>query len=367
MSNILEDKSKSGKDRHWRERKIASQNLAEAYRDVWYRDLYEQGWTDDEISQFLPEEYRQGYWKYYRKTDKCGNILTFVRLADGRLKLYQAWFCKDRICALCNWRRALKFSVQVSQLLKALQARNIEGWPIMSTHTLKNVPGDLISDTISHISRSFTKLMQYKAFAPYVIGTIRTVELTYNAETDTWHIHIHCLIWMTYAYYKIGYVDQKEWRRLWAKAAKLDYDPWVHVQTVKARKPSPNDPTGLYKAVLEVCKYPVKPDAYIKLTDPPANETPEEKDKRLKRIKELRDGLRNKRLISFSGLLKKLRAELQLDDIEDGDLVQTGEDEDKDEVVNVIVAEWDKERRNYYTHAEQMKKEYLPDWHVERG
>ena len=146
--NVLKDTDRNGKDRKWRARKIASQNLAEAYRDVWINDLIQEGWTPEEIDQFIPPEYRYGYFNRSEKTDRCANILTFVRTDEGRLKLYQAWFCRDRLCNMCNWRRAMKFSVQVSELLKAMQDRGIKAKPIFATFTLRNVPGDEIGKAI---------------------------------------------------------------------------------------------------------------------------------------------------------------------------------------------------------------------------
>ncbi|MEQ6219802.1 protein rep [Levilactobacillus brevis] len=33
-----------------------------------------------------------------------------------------------------------------------------------------------------------------------------------------------------------SYINQEEWTRLWQKALKVDYEPVVHVQVVKANK-----------------------------------------------------------------------------------------------------------------------------------
>lgn len=41
----------------------------------------------------------------------CENYLVF-KMKDGRLKLYQAYFCKTRLWPLCNWRRSLKIAFQ---------------------------------------------------------------------------------------------------------------------------------------------------------------------------------------------------------------------------------------------------------------
>ena len=48
-------------------------------------------------------------------------------------------------------------------------------------------------------------------------------------------------------------------------------------------------------------------------------------------------------------LLKEIRKQLQLEDVEDGDLINTDSDDQKvDQVVREIVAKWDYQRKNYF-------------------
>lgn len=48
-------------------------------------------------------------------------------------------------------------------------------------------------------------------------------------------------------------------------------------------------------------------------------------------------------------LLKEIRKQLQLEDIENGDLINTDSDDQKvDQVVREIVAKWDYQRKNYF-------------------
>ncbi|MGJ3748072.1 hypothetical protein ACLOBP_03250 [Limosilactobacillus fermentum] len=48
-------------------------------------------------------------------------------------------------------------------------------------------------------------------------------------------------------------------------------------------------------------------------------------------------------------LLKEIRKQLQLKDIENGDLINTDSDDQKvDQVVREIVAKWDYQRKNYF-------------------
>lgn len=58
----------------------------------------------------------------YRETliervETCGDTLRFIRREDGSLRLYQAYFCKNKLCPMCNWRRSMKYSYQTSQIV----------------------------------------------------------------------------------------------------------------------------------------------------------------------------------------------------------------------------------------------------------
>ena len=51
------------------------------------------------------------------------------------------------------------------------------------------------------------------------------------------------------------------------------------------------------------------------------------REKNLQRVADLEQGLYKKRLISYGGLLKEIHKELNLDNVEDGDLVHIDDDE----------------------------------------
>nr|WP_039695797.1 protein rep [Streptococcus gallolyticus] len=55
-----------------------------------------------------------------------------------------------------------------------------------------------------------------------------------------------------------------------------------------------------------------------------------------------------KRQIGFGKLFKDIKKELELDDIEDGDLIQTGEEKDTESTGKEIVAVWNWQRMNYF-------------------
>lgn len=360
----LKDVSKSGKDRHWKERKVSNRQLAEQLYQCWVMDMANIGYDENDLPPYDPQDPDFYWFKKSINAVGCADVLTFRKLHDGRLKLHQAWFCKDRLCPICNWRRAMKFSTQVGLILNEFKRRNVKGRPIFATFTMQNVKADEIGDSFSHFARSFIKLRQYKEVTGSLVGGIRASEITYNSDRDDYNTHIHCLMWMKPRYFTADYIPQERWTELWKRAAKLNYEPVVNIKAVKPKKPTESDPTGLFSAVLEVSKYPVKPNAFQKLVVPKVYETEIQKHARLKRIQALENGLYRKRLVSFFGLFKTVRAELALDDPEDGDLVNTdNDDESEPETEEVVVAKWDNYYREYYTHTENVVIDNNHDWH----
>ncbi|CCI61271.1 replication protein [Staphylococcus equorum subsp. equorum Mu2] len=66
-------------------------------------------------------------------------------------------------------------------------------------------------------------------------------------------------------------------------------------------------------------------------------------------MNDLEKGLYRKRMLSYGGLLKQKHKILNLDDAEDGNLINTS-DEDKttEEKAHSITAIWNFEKQNYY-------------------
>ncbi|MDT2971507.1 protein rep [Lactococcus lactis] len=150
---------------------------------------------------------------------------------------------------------------------------------------------------------------------------------------DTYHPHIHVLLFVSPTYFKNkeNYISQDEWTDLWKKSAKLDYYPIVDVRAIKPKNEKTSD---IRSAILETAKYPVKP---MELTVESA-----------KVVDDLQKGLYRKRQIAFGGLFKQIKKELELDDIENGDLINLGDEESPISDGEVISVLWNHERQNYY-------------------
>lgn len=307
---VLSDISKNGKKYPWREKKQKSIQLAERLEKLGLK----------------------GFDRVY----DCGDTLTFKRQEDGTLKLKQAWFCKNRQCPMCNWRRARKYSAQISQVLDVLLEREPNVQFLFLTLTVKNCEGYELDETIKKLHKAFNLMMRYAKVKKNLMGYVRATEISYNNVDGTYHPHIHVLLVVRSNYFSgrgENYITQKEWIQLWKKAMKLDYDPRVDVRKVYDHKGQ-----GLVSAVKETAKYPVKPMD---------NEVDDEGEM-LQITYDLYHGLKRKRLLSFGGILKDIKNELGLDDVEDGDLVNTDEDEKPSTEGEEIIAQWCWERANYF-------------------
>ncbi|POA04217.1 replication protein [Mammaliicoccus lentus] len=88
-------------------------------------------------------------------------------------------------------------------------------------------------------------------------------------------------------------------------------------------------------AIKETSKYSVKSSDYLTGDS--------EKDSEI--VSDLEQGLYRKRMLSYGGLLKQKHKILNLDDAEEGNLINTSDEEEK---ANSITAIWNFEKQNYY-------------------
>lgn len=137
-SRVLVDKTKSGKVRPWREKKIAN---------VDYFELLH-------ILEFKKAE----------RVKDCAEILEYKQNREtGERKLYRVWFCKSRLCPMCNWRRAMKHGIQSQKVVaEVIKQKPTVRW-LFLTLTVKNVyDGEELNKSLSDMAQRFRRMMQYK-------------------------------------------------------------------------------------------------------------------------------------------------------------------------------------------------------------
>lgn len=275
QEEILSDKRKNGKERPWALHKIGNSYLAVAYDEV------------DEAKA--------------RRLRDCASWLEFVRTEEG-LKLHNANFCRVRLCPVCAWRRSLKTFGQVFKIVSVAQ----EDYSfIFLTLTIRNCYGDALSETLDMLSKSWNRFIGYSDIKNVIKGYYRATEVTHNLSDDTYHPHFHCLLAVNKSYFSgKTYLKQSVWRELWKKAARLNYNPQVDVRRIKSDK--------VDGVCAEVAKYAVKPGEVIFFDD---------WDLTVRTVSILDKALDRRRFIAFGGVFKDIHSQLNLDDVENGDLI----------------------------------------------
>lgn len=314
---VLEDKSETGKVRPWRERKLSNELLSQAYVTV-----------DAGKAARLRE---------------CASWLEFVRYEDGSRRLKSANFCRVRLCPMCQWRRAVKNSLQVRRVVNAMAA-DLTGpkvyWFLL-TLTVRNCLGDELSGLIDRMQDAWKRLAGRQEMRE-VIGWYRGLEVTHdvnpvitpgmyrdrieyykahglkagddNPNYDTYHPHYHVLLAVPDAVMKRPYAESRErWAAAWQSCLRVDYLPQTDFKRCRIRK-TQSGMQDMGGAVAEVAKYACKDADYI---------VPDDWDLTVDTVRILDKALDKRRLIAYGKECKAWHKRLNLQDVdsESADLV----------------------------------------------
>lgn len=314
-NKTLKDITKNGKQRPWREKKLDNVSYADILEILKIKKAY--------------------------NVKQCGNVLEFKPSDDGYLKLYKTWFCKSKLCPVCNWRRAMKNSSQAQKVIaEVVKEKPKARWLFLTLSTKNSISGEHLDQSLKEMSKAFNKLKMYSKIKKNLVGFMRSTEVTVNKNDGSYNQHMHVLLCVESAYFKKQgqYIKQSEWVDLWQRALQVNYRP---VANIKAIKPNKKGDKDIQAAIKETSKYSVKSSDYLTGNH--------EKDAEI--VQDLEQGLYRKRMLSYGGLLKQKHKLLNLDDAENGDLIKTSDDEtitEEEEKAHSITAIWNFEKQNYF-------------------
>ncbi|WP_080690494.1 protein rep, partial [Mammaliicoccus sciuri] len=245
-----------------------------------------------------------------------------------------------------NWRRAMKNSYQAQRVIEeVVKEKPTARWLFLTLSTRNAIDGETLEQSLKDLTKSFHKLFRYKKVSKNLIGFMRSTEVTVNQNDGSYNQHMHVLLCVENAYFrkKENYITQNEWVDLWQKALRVNYRP---VANIKAIKPNRKGDKDIQAAIKETSKYSVKSSDYLT--------GDREKDSEI--VSDLEQGLYRKRMLSYGGLLKQKHKILNLDDAEDGNLINTSDEDkttDEEEKAHSITAIWNFEKQNYYLKNEK--------------
>ncbi|MED2776873.1 protein rep [Bacillus thuringiensis] len=307
---ILKDETKNGKIRPWKEKKENNLKVASSYLDASIKN------KADRVFQ-------------------CANILQFQVTSQGK-KLAHAWFCKVRLCPMCNWRRSIKIANQNREIVLRANKDEKLKWIFLTLTTGETVEGKDLKMRINHSMEAFNRFMKYKRIKHVTRGYFRGLEVTKNK--NKYHPHFHVLLAVKPSYFNNLYITQKDWAFFWKRAMKNDSDIIVDVRTVKPNKKhsilTESKIQAFEGALQEVSKYPVKDIEILKGN----------RQENAMTVYTLDNALSNKRLIGYGGILKDIRKKLQLEDCEDNHVNLIHLDENCEDTIaseiEIITAYW---------------------------
>lgn len=190
-----------------------------------------------------------------------------------KVSIENARWCKCRHCPMCQLAKSRK---QRAHLFKsfAVADLSIEKY-VFLTLTVNNVPLNELRATLNEMSKAWNKLYQRRTFP--AVGFLRSMEVTMQRQRMPWdtkknsgppvrsedgelmaHPHFHILMEMEEDYFEKGFKKTEWFAAQWASALKVDYTPITHIRKVRAGSDG-----DFSKALMETCKYTVKPGDFV--------------------------------------------------------------------------------------------------------
>lgn len=217
---------------------------------------------------------------------RCAEFLHYA-IEPGILEmsLNRASFCRQRTCPVCTWLNSSKLRLRIFQGLPRLLADYPSCKFLLLTLTVKNCHFKELRAHVRVMEQGWRRLSNLPKFP--AIGYLKSLELARPRDCfyhgiyigrmgqsliDQWlrhlrsqpnwnplawrshwceevHPHFHALLMVPASYFtESEYMSQVEWRSLWKRSARLDYEPVVDIRAVKE----------IRNGILETSKYCLK-------------------------------------------------------------------------------------------------------------
>jgi len=272
---------------------------------------------------------------------QCGDFLSFMVNESKDKKLYKANFCRDRMCPACQQRRSRVVFHQVKAVCESIAVSSPSFKYLLLTLTVPNVPISGLNDKMKQMVKAWFKLSRRALFKKSVKGWFRTMEITYNSKSKTYHPHFHILLCVPSGYFKKSYISHSRWLSLWQDVMNDDSITQIDVRKIKPNK-NRVGVSALSSAAAEVGKYATKPSDYIKKVD-----TVDQYIADALIVGELAKIIKGKKLIAYGGLMLEHVKLLDLKDAEQSDLIKTGDEDESFKGVYTHTYHWNIGLTNY--------------------
>lgn len=213
--------------------------------------------------------------------------------ACGRLHNMISYGCHDRLCPICAAKQARCTAAQAMQALPIMEGmRQGLSWHLV-TLTQRNVEAAALSAEIDRLLQAWAALRHHRTVGRDVAAWARSIEVTYNAKTSTFHPHVHLIVGLSTS--DSPCTNSSWWASAWAEVLALDYVPMCDAR-----------PMETVAAMYEVSKYVLKVSSVYKMPYPLAS----------KALRTIATAIHGRRLRSYGGLWLKARRLAKMEDAE---------------------------------------------------
>ena len=309
VGKVLVDRTKKGRSVQWRMSKQFNLFLGEA-------------------QEYIGNQHKA------ERVKACCSYLEFLQCEKSEKhpkKLKTAFFCNDRLCALCQKRKSIKqfaISVQLGhELLKQYPTYRF----LFLTLTVPNVDLKQLSNEITHILQSWSRLTKRREIKKPVKGYYRTLEITYNHERNDYHPHLHVVLVVSARYFTSDYIKRDRWLEMWRESTRQPEITQVDIRSIKSKGSKKNTIDPVILIFAEACKYGLKPwstslKTPIRLQKGKISRDVEghawlrPKRKETAYVVDLLElALYRRRLVQYGGVLKQIKRELKIKDAEENE------------------------------------------------
>lgn len=266
------------------------------------------------------------YARGYRMQQCAQTIQVSVCGSCGHKHIINARLCRDRFCPVCGWRLSMRRFANMMQIVQGLREKYPEAEWQFITLTVENCRPRELNATIDEMARAWNCIWSRRTTKNMpILGWARSLEITYNRKSMTFHPHYHVMILWDDAFSPSEY-EQKWLERTWMDTVKIrTVDAAQSSSMVKSygRQMVPSiydqkddEAEAVLKAVLETYKYSIKS---VELQEMPLG------------VFEILDQLiKGRRMVAFGGIVKEYAKEIGLSSME---AMSAEDDSDEDPAI----------------------------------
>lgn len=238
---------------------------------------------NEDVVQWLMD---QGLTEKAYTINHCADLIGITDIG-GVAKIVKASFCRERICNVCAWRRQTKFMAQMFPVMEII-GKKYEF--VFVTLTMRSVALDDLKSAIDDILLAYDRFLKHRRVKRSWLGKVRGLEMKFNPKNNTFNPHIHILVAVDKDYFTNAdkYISHTMLVEYWRESLRANYSPRCHLEKV----------TDADSGAIETLKYSFK-----QMTNNTA-------------LAGFYYALKNRRLVSFSGVFAETRKLLKLSDFE---------------------------------------------------